>query len=148
MDNLEEKILKSFKRNMDSKLRHELIYLYNIYNIYKQSSYKDPKRNLIEIEESYKNVLKEIDTKNKELDDSIVQYYVMLSDCINNYDENNSVVKEKTIQLLTKLEILLNLPVTYKSQIEKNIADLVTDLTDSEMNYDKKEGVGFDRRNK
>ena len=72
----------------------------------------------------------------------------MLSDCINNYDENNSVVREKTIQLLTKLEILLNLPVTYKSQIEKNIADLVTDLTDSEMNYDKKEGVGFDRRNK
>ena len=65
MDNLEERILKSFKRNMNSKLRHELIYLYNIYNIYKQSSYKDPKRNLIEIEESYKNVLKGIDTKNK-----------------------------------------------------------------------------------
>ena len=51
MDNLEERILKSFKRNMNSKLRHELIYLYNIYNIYKQSSYKDPKRILIEIEE-------------------------------------------------------------------------------------------------
>ncbi len=161
-NNLEEKILNSFNKDMEPSLRHKLIMLYKIYKNtdYKQ---KDPKKNLIQIEESYKNVLNKIDdlcvedlkktkkydNKNNvnyydnKLDDSILHRYIMLSDCINNYDENNINVKKKIIKLLTEIEILLNLPVTYTSQIENSIEDLIN----NEINSDKKGGVGLVRRN-
>ena len=59
-NNLEEKILNSFNKDMEPSLRHKLIMLYKIYKNtdYKQ---KDPKKNLIQIEESYKKVLNKID---------------------------------------------------------------------------------------
>ena len=141
-NNLEEKILSSFSKDMDSKLRHKLI---KLYNTYKQIGIgqKEPKRNLIEIEESFKNVLKKINVSNNKLDDDIVEYYIMLSDCIKNYDENNPKVRDKTIQLLTKLEILLGLPITYSSQAKKNIDELL----DDEIN-NKEGGPCFVRRDK
>ena len=176
---IEEKILGSFNKDINPKLRHVLIRLYNAYN--NPISIKEPKKNLIQIEESYdkitkktKNIYKEYkniidinnydnvnnDNKikkingfnknkynfskniNEDFSIEILEYYVMLTDCINNYDNENASIKKKTIQLLTEMEILLNLPVTYPSQIENSIDDLM-----KIFDKGKKEGVSFVKRN-
>lgn len=141
-DNLEEKILNSFSKDMNSELRHKLI---KLYNTYKQIDIvqKEPKRNLIEIEESFQNIIIKLNYTNDKLDNDIIEDYIMLSDCIKNYDENDSRTINKTIQLLTKLEILLGLPITYSSQAKKSIDELF----DNEI-VNKKGEAYFVRRDK
>ena len=53
---IEEKILGSFNKDINPKLRHVLIRLYNAYN--NPISIKEPKKNLIQIEESYDKITK------------------------------------------------------------------------------------------
>lgn len=55
----------------------------------------------------------------------ILEYYIMLDDCIKNYDEENVSLKRRTMQLLTDMEILLKIPVTYPSLIPSCVDDLI-----------------------
>lgn len=83
--------------------------------------------------------LKKITENNKKINNNfkeeILKNYIMLEDCINNYDEENTLNKKITIELLTKLEILLQLPVTYPSQISNCVDDII--------NEEEKGGVSF-----
>lgn len=79
--------------------------------------------------------LKKISKTNNKFKEEILKYYIMLEDCINNYDEENTLNKKITIELLTKLEILLQLPVTYPSQISNCVDDII--------NEEEKGGVSF-----
>ena len=54
-----------------------------------------------------KKITKSNRITNDNFKEQILKNYIMLEDCINNYDEENTLNKKITIELLTKLEILL-----------------------------------------
>lgn len=84
---------------------------------------------------------KESSILNNTLDEpKILQYYIMLDDCIKNYDDDNIVLKKQAIKLLTEIEILLKLPITFPSQIINCVDDLI-----EENIKDKKGGVTLGR---
>lgn len=82
-----------------------------------------------------KKITKSNRITNDNFKEQILKNYIMLEDCINNYDEENTLNKKITIELLTKLEILLQLPVTYPSQIPNCV--------DSIIKEEEKGGVSF-----
>ncbi len=55
----------------------------------------------------------------------LFEHYIMLSDCLANYDENEADIKKRTILLLTEMEALLKLSVTYPSQIKSCVDSLI-----------------------
>lgn len=54
-----------------------------------------------------------------------LENYLMLEDCIRNYDEENIQLKKQTIDLITETEILLKLPVTFPSRIPNCVDNLI-----------------------
>ena len=75
--------------------------------------------------EDLKKVNKNNKTTDNKFEEEILKYYIMLEDCIRNYEEDNISNKKITIELLTKLEMLLQLPVTYPSQISNCVYSLI-----------------------
>ncbi len=54
----------------------------------------------------------------------LFEHYIMLSDCMSNYDEKENEIRKRTALLLTEMEALLKLSITYPSQIKPCIDDV------------------------
>jgi len=73
---------------------------------------------------------KKIDIKSRQKNDysllsKVIENYIMLTDCLKNYDKNNNHLKKKILLLLTKTELLLNIPVTYTSELGSVVDDVL-----------------------
>ena len=191
-ENIKDKIIKEFSKDMDFDSRHLLMRIYNACDM--TEDIKEPPKSLIYIEEAYdditnrinnlyKKMTKYINTKddinnnpnikreynvskkindienlniikffnnrkiesfdNKELFNNhkidiksrktydysllskVLENYIMLTDCLENYNKTNNHLKKKILLLLTKTELLLNIPVTYASELDNVVEDIL-----------------------
>lgn len=67
----------------------------------------------------------------------LMEDYIMLEDCIQNYSDDNKILKAKIMKLLTDMEILLGLPVTFTSKIPMCVSEII----EKEKKQEQKGGV-------
>lgn len=67
----------------------------------------------------------------------LMEDYIMLEDCIQNYSDDNKILKAKIVKLLTDMEILLGLPVTFTSKIPMCVSEII----EKEKKQEQKGGV-------
>ena len=67
----------------------------------------------------------------------LMEDYIMLEDCIQNYSDDNKILKAKIMKLLTDMEILLGLPVTVTSKIPMCVSEII----EKEKKQEQKGGV-------
>ena len=67
----------------------------------------------------------------------LMEDYIMLEDCIQNYSDDNKILKAKIMKLLTNMEILLGLPVTFTSKIPMCVSEII----EKEKKQEQKGGV-------
>lgn len=69
----------------------------------------------------------------------LIEDYIMLQDCIRNYDDNNKVLKTRIMDLITEMEILLGVPITFPSKIPECVNKII------EESFKKRGGVNRGR---
>jgi len=69
----------------------------------------------------------------------LIEDYIMLQDCIRNYDDNNKVLKTRIMDLITEMEILLGVPITFPSKIPECVNKII------EESFKKRGGVSRGR---
>ena len=69
----------------------------------------------------------------------LIEDYIMLQDCIRNYDDNNKVLKTRIMDLITEMEILLGVPITFPSKIPESVNKII------EESFKKRGGVSRGR---
>ncbi len=80
--------------------------------------------NPLKIYNSYNNIniqfqkYKRTNYFSNEVNKEIEKQIIMLSSCIQKFQTHNKITVQNTIDLITKLECILNLPVTFPSAIE------------------------------
>ena len=67
----------------------------------------------------------------------LMEDYIMLEDCIQNHSDDNKILKAKIMKLLTDMEILLGLPVTFTSKIPMCVSEII----EKEKKQEQKGGV-------
>ena len=67
----------------------------------------------------------------------LMEDYIMLEDCIQNYSDDNKILKAKIMKLLTDMEILLGLPVKFTSKIPMCVSEII----EKEKKQEQKGGV-------
>lgn len=115
--------------------RNDLFYdvlILRMYNEYQKLKFisdnafeKDTQINFLRIYSSYNNInirfqkYKKTNYFNNEVNQKIEKQIIMLSSCIQKFQTHNKAIVQNTINLMTKLECILNLPVTFPSAIER-----------------------------
>lgn len=135
---VEEDILKKIEESEKIEDSFQLIRLYENYKKYNDIYLKDniKKINIIDIKIAYENIkvnvedILKINNKSK-IDKLICNNFEKLQVYINHFKIDNNEIFNNTLEIITNLEILLDLPISFPNYIVKCLEKLLNKNNDN-----------------
>lgn len=145
MEITEEKITEAINENKDISFSIILLRLYDEYQAVSQTEqHKYQDISLLKLQSARRAIIQNINAMlclkesyftNKKIVDKIQTDVLLLNDCFTNFDIHNQSKFQKTIDLITTLECLLKLPITFPFNIKHCIEN---QLKNQELYQNKK----------